>query len=171
MGVTIHFEGKLKSDSDYEKVMLDAKAFAEANKMEHEFFAEEEKLLLRHKEGEEWDYSGPTKGIKIQPDDNTDPLLLEFDRDNYIQEYCKTQFATEDIHIMIVGFLKSIEGYFEKLKVNDEGEYWQTGDTTILQNRIDTCFYQIETLKQNDPTLDGPYKTEGDRIVDLLHTN
>ncbi|WPR70945.1 hypothetical protein SLW70_13535 [Flavobacterium sp. NG2] len=169
MGVTIHFEGKLKSDFEYEKIMLDAKAFAEANKMEHEFFTETEKLLLRHKDGEEWDYSGPTKGIRIQPHDNTDPLLLEFDENNYIQEYCKTQFADIAIHIKIVEFLKSVENYFDNLKVNDEGEYWQTADKGILQNRIDTCFYQIETLKQNDPTLDGPYKTEGDRIVDLLH--
>ncbi len=171
MGVTIHFEGKLKSDLEYEKVMLDAKTFAEANEMESAFFAEEEKLLLRHKEGEEWDYSGPTKGIRIQPHENTDPLLLEFDENNYLQEYCKTQFADIDIHIKIVALLKSVEKYFDSLKVNDEGEYWQTNDKVILQNRIDTCFYQIETLRQNDPTLDGPYKTEEDRIVDLLHTS
>jgi hypothetical protein len=170
MGVTIHFEGKLKSDFEYEKIMLDAKAFAEANQMEHAFFAEEEKLLLRHKEGEEWDYSGPTKGIRIQPHDNTDPLLLEFDENNYIQEYCKTQFAPIEIHIQLIEFLKSVEKYFDSLKVYDEGEYWQTGDAAILQHRIETCFYQIETLKQNDHTLDGPYKTKYDRIVDLLHT-
>ncbi|MGA9636873.1 hypothetical protein [Flavobacterium sp.] len=169
MGVTIHFEGKLKSDFEYEKVMLNAKAFAEANRMEYTFFTEEKKILLRHKDGEAWDYSGPTKGIRIQPHENTDPLLLEFDKNNYIQEYCKTQFATIDIHIIIATFLKSVEENFETLKVNDEGEYWQTADKTILKNRIDTCFYQIEALKQNDPTLDGPFKTEGDRIVDLLH--
>ncbi|MBC7722061.1 MAG: hypothetical protein H7068_08560, partial [Pedobacter sp.] len=79
MGVTIHFEGQLKSDADYDKVMMTAKAFAEINAMEFSFFEASEKLLQRVKGEEDWDYLGATKGIIIQPHETSDPLILEFD--------------------------------------------------------------------------------------------
>ena len=171
MGVTIHFEGKLKSDFEYKKLMQTAQEFATANQMEHNFFENKKKVLLRVKNNEDWDYSGATKGIRIQPSELTDPLILEFDKDNYLQEYCKTQFAEPETHIQIIEFLKTIQDCFDVLAVNDEGEYWQTADRQVLVNHINTCFHQIETLRQNDHALDGPFKTEDNRIVDLMRTN
>lgn len=170
MGVTIHFEGKLKSDFEYKKLMIAAEEFATSNKMKYDFFENDQKVLLRVKNNEDWDYSGSTRGIRIQPHENTDPLNLEFDKDNYLQEYCKTQFAEPEIHIQIIAFLKSIQDFFEVLTVNDEGDFWQTADRQVLVNHINTCFHQIETLRQNDYALDGPFKTADDRIVDLMRT-
>lgn len=167
MGVTIHFEGRLKSDQDYEDVIAKAAVFAKQNKMESKQFEEENKLLLRVRNDEEWDYKGSTRGIGIEPAENCDPLNLEFDANNYIQEYCKTQFTDIAIHIKIIDFLKSLKPNFEDLNVTDEGEYWETENKEILINHIKTCFHQMEWAKQNDENLDGPFKVADGRIADL----
>ena len=167
MGVTIHFEGRLKSEHDYDDVMSKATDFAKKNKMISKKFENEEKVLLRVRNDEEWDYKGLSRGIRIEPAENCDPLNLEFDADNYIQEYCKTQFADINTHVAIIDFLKTLTPNFEDLKVVDEGEYWETGNKETLINHIKTCFHQMEWAKQNDETLDGPYKVADGRIADL----
>ena len=167
MGVTIHFEGRLKSEQDYDAVMTKATDFAEQNKLDWKKFESEEKVLLRVRNDEEWDYKGSTKGIRVEIDENCDPFNLEFDQDNYIQEYCKTQFTDIDNHIKIIHFLKTLTPNFEDLKVSDEGEYWETENKEALIDHIKTCFHQMEWAKQNDETLDGPFKVADGRIADL----
>jgi Asp-tRNA(Asn)/Glu-tRNA(Gln) amidotransferase C subunit len=171
MGVTIHFDGKLKNKTDFEAIMKSAEEFAEKNQMEYSFFEEVDKLLLRVKDEAEWDYQGVTRGIRIQPDENSDPFNLEFDNENYIQEYCKTQFAIFEIHIKLIEFLNSIKSHFDQLNVFDEGEYWNTHNAEILKKNIKNCFDQIEIAKQNDKTLDGPFRIADGRIADLMHTS
>ena len=168
MGVTINFEGKLKSDADFQVVMKIAKEFAEVNDMAFFYFEETEKFLQRVKQEKNWDYKGSTRGIRIQPDSNSDPLLLEFDRDNYIQEYCKTQFVDIEIHIKIINFLRQIEYYFSELRINDEGEYWETSDAELLQEHIDNCFRAIDDAKKENYKLSGPFRIADGRIVDLM---
>jgi hypothetical protein len=168
MGVTIHFEGQLKSDYDFDNVMTIAKDFASENKMESNFFNESIKKLERVKDEKDWDYEGPVKGIKIQPDDNTDPLWLEFDKDNYIQEYCKTQFADINIHILLINFFKQIQPYFNNLIVIDEGEYWETNNKNKLQDFFDNYFNAAEKEKSENSKLDGPYRLENGRLIDLM---
>ncbi len=168
MGVTIHFEGKLKDNECIDKVIQTSRDFAVENNMDFDIFEEPNKLLLRVRNEVDCNYQGLTRGIFIQPDVNTDPLWIEFDEDNYIQEYCKTQFANKYIHVKIVKLLKSIESYFQNLIVTDEGEYWDTGDSDTLQEHIDNCFDVIEKLKKENPKLSGPYRVEDNRIVDLM---
>ena len=168
MGVTIHLEGKLKSHDNYQKVIDTAKQFAVANDLTFSLFENSDKLLERVKDEMDWDYHGMTKGILIHPDINCEPLNIEFDKDLYIQEYCKTQFSDISVHILIVNFLRKIEPYFENLKVDDEGEYWDTSDITILQKHFDNCFRIIEEKMQEDKTLEGPIRLDNGRIIDLM---
>jgi hypothetical protein len=168
MGVTIHFEGQLRSLTDYKEVINIARGFAEFNEMEFSFFEEANKLLERVKDDIDWDYQGQTKGIRIQPDDNSDPLILEFDKEGYIQEYCKTQFAEIKIHIKIINLLKQIEPFFENLIVYDEGEYWETGNAEILEEHFENCFKAIEEAKKENIKLSGPFRISDGRIVDLM---
>jgi hypothetical protein len=168
MGVTIYFEGKLKTDKDFETIIKIATNFSIKNDLECLQFEESNKLLQRVKNEKDWDYRGLTKGIKIQPDSNSDPLWLEFDKDYYIQEYCKTQFSETYIHIKIVELLKEIEPYFERFIVTDEGEFWDTQNIDILNERFNECFTAIEKAKKENSNLSGPYKIKGERIVDLM---
>lgn len=168
MGVTIHFEGQLKSDKDFGSVMTKAQSFAQINDMPYENFSEPNKKLDRVKDEQDWNYEGPTKGIKIQPDENSDPLWLEFDKDNYIQEYCKTQFAGIDTHLQIISLLKEIQPHFIDLQVIDEGEYWDTQDKTLLQDKLDNYYDAVEKAKAENPKLNGPYRLEDGRLIDLM---
>ena len=168
MGVTIHFEGKLKSEEDFNKVMEIATNFAVSNNMTHNYFEDENKILGRVKDEEEWEYEGPTKGLFIQPDDNTEYLNLEFDKDLYVQEFCKTQFADPSVHILIVDLLRQIQPHFEKLNVEDEGEYWETSDLIKLQANMDACFEMMEEAREENKDLIGPILTEHGRIIDLM---
>jgi len=168
MGVTIHISGKLKSEIEFSAVIEIAREFAVDNEMVYNLFDEPIKTLERVKNGKDWDYVGPTKGIRIQPDENSDPLWLEFDKDYFIQEYCKTQFANIEIHIEIIKLLKKIEPYFEQLNIIDEGEYWESFNHSILQVHIDNCFTAIEEAKKENSKLSGPFRVKGNRIVDLM---
>jgi hypothetical protein len=171
MGVTIHFEGQLRSANDFEKVVQISCDFAQLNKMDYNVFEEQDKLLQRVKDQEDWDYVGLTRGVKIQPNPNSDPLWIEFDKDFYIQEYCKTQFVDKRIHIKIIELLQSIEPYFNHLIVVDEGEYWDSGNPKLLQQHLDNCFNAIEDAKKENPKLSGPFRVTGDRIVDLMEND
>jgi hypothetical protein len=168
MGVTIHFEGQFSSSNDFDKVVETAKTFAESNGLEYFLFQEENKLLQRVKDEQDWDYEGPTQGIQIQPDESSDPLILEFDENLYLQEYCKTQFADISVHILIIDLLRQIQPFFTKLIVEDEGEYWETSDINILQRHLDNCFQAIEDAKNENSKLEGPCRLQNGRIVDLM---
>lgn len=168
MGVTIHFEGQLKSNKDFDSVMAKAKKFADRNDMPYVTFSETLKKLSRVKDEQDWDYEGPTKGIKIQPDENCDPLWIEFDKDNYIQEYCKTQFAGIEVHVLIISLLKETQLHFRILEVIDEGEYWDTEDKSLLQKCFENYFVAVEKAKTENPKLNGPYRLEDGRLIDLM---
>ncbi len=168
MGVTIHFEGQLKSNADYDKVMMTAKTFAEINTMVFSFFEATDKLLQRVKDDEDWDYLGATRGIIIQPHDTSDPFILEFDADNYIQEYCKTQFTDIIIHSKIIALLRQIEDCFIDLQVTDEGEFWETDNAELLTQHFNSCFLEIEAAMKENSDLNGPYRVEDGRIIDLM---
>jgi hypothetical protein len=168
MGVTIHFEGQLKSNADYDKVMMIAKTFAETNAMTFSFFEATNKLLQRVKDEEDWDYVGTTKGIVIQPHETCDPLILEFDDNNYLQEYCKTQFTDIITHSQIVSLFRQIEDCFVDLQVADEGEYWETEDAELLAENFNNSFLDMELAIKENPELKGPYRVEDGRIIDLM---
>lgn len=168
MGVTINFKGQLSSKNDYDKIIKVAQEYADNHKMPYSYFEEKNKLLLRVKDEKDWDYQGLTRGIRIQPHINSDPLNLEFDKDFIIQEYCKTQFSGIETHINVIEILRLIEPYFDWLDVNDEGEFWETNNPEITQNLIDKCFVMIEKEKQEKKNLSGPYRIADGRIVDLM---
>ena len=167
MGVTIHFEGRLKQVETIENVINVAKAFAEQNGMPYTEFAEDNILLKRVKDEKDWDYYSSTIGIQIQPHENTDPLRFEFDKGGYIQDYCKTQFADIEIHIKIVELLRQVEPFFDNLAVIDEGEYWDAKDDELLVELFENCFKAIENAKQENKKLTGPYRINS-RIIDLM---
>lgn len=60
--------------------------------------------------------------------------------------WVKTQFAGAETHKLLVHLLKYLaKKYFVKLKVTDEGHYWETGDEQLLE----------ETFRRYDDFLDA----------------
>ena len=167
MGVTIHFEGRLKTVSDLDKVIDLGLEFAKRKSSEVIKLDSAEKLLKRVKDDKDWDYQGEVRGIQFQPHENSDPLLLEFDKDLYIQEYCKTQFAGVATHIEVVQFLREIEPHFDNLVIVDEGEFWDTDDIKVLEQKFDDFFNAFDKAVEENPKLKGPFRVQG-RIIDLM---
>jgi hypothetical protein len=146
MGITIHFEGKLKQLENKEKVIGIMKNFSKLNKMPYYEFSEE-KMLLRRIKGEKiWNYYSSVTGIVIKPHKDAETLRFEFDENGFIQDFCKTQFADIEVHIKIIELLRQIEQYFENFYVFDEGEYWDTGDVELLEKIFYSCLIAIEEL-------------------------
>ncbi|GHN01659.1 hypothetical protein WSM22_31480 [Cytophagales bacterium WSM2-2] len=168
MGVTIHFEGKLKSQKDFDEVIEKAIDFAKRKSSDIIKLNNDKKLLKRVKDEKDWDYEGEVKGVQIQPHDNSDPLILEFDKDLFIQEFCKTQFSDISTHIDIIKFLRDIESNFDNLSVIDEGEFWETNDIKLLEQKFEDFFVAFDNAIQENPKLKGPFKMSDGRIVDLM---
>jgi hypothetical protein len=169
MGVTIHFEGKLKSELSYHHLIDASVIFAVKNKMPFEKIASDNKRLERVANETDWNYEGPVKGIKILPGEDCEPLWLEFDENLIIQDFCKTQFGGKEIHIKIIELFDALRQCFTELIIADEGEYWETRNAGLLQQLMDECFGLIEKAKSTDQTLSGPFRMPDGRIVDLMH--
>ncbi|MCX5646495.1 MAG: hypothetical protein NTZ17_17715 [Phycisphaerae bacterium] len=59
----------------------------------------------------------------------------------------KTQFASAELHVRIVGLLKYLKKrYIADLQVSDEGQYWETGDVRILRERMNLIGEKIEQI-------------------------
>ena len=58
------------------------------------------------------DYVGPTVGVQLQPHEDSEPLRLEFDCNNFCQDYCKTQFAPVHAHVALVELLRMVQPLF-----------------------------------------------------------
>ncbi len=68
MGVTIHFEGRLKKDKYFDTIIKIATDFSKKYYINYLHFEESSKFLERVKNEKDWNYEGSTKGIKIEPD-------------------------------------------------------------------------------------------------------
>jgi hypothetical protein len=64
LGVTVHFEGRLRDEKAFAALLKHVEEVAAANTWLTERFENGEVTLLRVRADEEdWDYKGPTKGI------------------------------------------------------------------------------------------------------------
>jgi hypothetical protein len=168
MGVTIHFEGTLRDEAAFEHVVHTARMLAEQQGWKWEIIDESVTALKRMRNEEDWDYTGPIRGIVLQPHDTCEPLRLEFDRELFVQDYIKTQFAPAEIHAEVVALLKELAPQFASLAVEDEGEYWDTGHHDLLTGHREACSRAIDAELSSRPDLQGPVRLSNGRIVDLM---
>jgi len=168
MGVTIHFEGRLKDETAYSSVISIAEKHAATHGWPAAHFSIAKAALSRVKDEGDWDYLGPTKGIELQPHPNCEPFRLEFDESLYIQEYTKTQFAPVQVHIDVAALLSAIAPHFSEISVYDEGEFYESGDELQLRRHIDHCNAALEEHLAQDRSLTGPVRLPSGRIADLV---
>ena len=168
MGVTIHFEGQLDDEAAYRRLIDVATACAQKQGWLTEPIESEQKTLLRVRDEEDWDYCGPVKGVLIYPHEDWDPVRLEFDRDFYIQEFTKTQFAGAPVHLRVLEFLTAIKPFFSKFRVEDEGEYWETGDVQVLMEHMNRVQHVIDAELRKNPSARMKVKEPDGRIIDLI---
>lgn len=168
MGVTIHFEGQLKNDAAYQELLEEASSIAKVEGWSSEAIESEVKTLSRVRDEQDWDYVGPVKGIVISIAEDCDPVRLEFDSDLYVQDFTKTQFAGPQVHLKILELLKALRPFFHDLRVEDEGEYWETGNLQGLIEHLNRAQKAIEAELAKYPDGQMKVKTPSGRIMDLV---
>lgn len=70
--------------------------------------------------------------LEMLPHAKCDPVRLDFTDSLTCEEFVKTSFAPLRTHVQIVEFLKVIQPLAKSLHVEDECEYWETGDEVLL---------------------------------------
>ena len=168
MGVTIHFEGRVKGATAYSLLIDEIREFAASHAWPIEEIPRADRSLKRVRDEQNWDYSGPTFGIVLSAHSECDPLRFEFDEDFYIQKFVKTQFAGAEIHVAIIEFLRRIQPFFDSLKVTDEGDFWDTSDQSVLEQHIDRCNQVLRDLLAKNPKAKGPIRLPDGRIADYM---
>lgn len=127
MTVTVHFGGQLSSLKDLDALLLFITYYAD----EHDWpFSE-------LKEAPETNLQPWEKGISLQSHPLTEPIHIYFDDGLTLETSCKTQFGGVEAHTEVIAFLRAIEGFFKNFWVEDEGNFWQTNDHLLLQNKMD----------------------------------
>ena len=170
MGVTVHFEGQVCDERAYARLIDIARSFA-AKQGWHVTAIDEPAAKLSRVRGEkEWDYVGPTKGLHIEPHASSEPIRLEFDRDFYLQEFTKTQFAPPEVHRALIALLDELAPCFSKFEVVDEAEYYERRDEEVLLQHRERCFAVLDEHLANDKTLRGPVRLPSGRIADLVRS-
>jgi hypothetical protein len=169
MGVTVHFRGKLKDEEAFVGLVSRIAEIAVAETLLTETFENSEVTLPRVREDERpWDYVGPTKGITLYLHEDCEPLRLEFDRDLHIQEWVKTQFAGVLTHVRLIKLLRDLQVFFESFNVNDEGEFWETGDENLLGKHMRQCAETIAEFAKKSPNAQVKVKEPDGRFTDLI---
>jgi hypothetical protein len=158
MGVTIHYRGTLDDPGSIVQLRRELADIGKSMGWEtsalDDSWLEPPTARLEHRNGVATikGHLG-LKGITLHPGDNSESLSFLFDAHGCLRSYMdvimrcegqpvtdkswesiKTQFATPDLHIWIIGLLKHLKKrYMADLEVSDEGGYWEAGDRKALE--------------------------------------
>jgi hypothetical protein len=182
MGITIHYRGQLKSPELIGQVCSKLEEMAKLMGWEYKLF---DKNLNRPNTAK-LDHSGnspvitgqlPLKGIQLNIHKDCESFSLFFDKHGILHDiiqmatdnsekdektsylHVKTQFAPLEVHIAIIRLLKYLhENFFNFLEVIDEGEYWQTEDESLLQQKMNCLSEKIKTVSQAIDSAKDEYK-------------
>ena len=68
----------------------------------------------------------------------------------------------------VLDLLRSIQLFFRELKIEDEGEYWETRNRTILEAHMVRTREVIKEELRKNPTAKMKVKTPTGKIIDLV---
>lgn len=91
MGITIHYAGRVASETDIDTLY---EASIE--------WARSQGWSAHVPKRTEW----RTEGIVLLPHEDCEPLTLRFSRTRRFSDFCKTQFAGPVVHRQVLGFLE-----------------------------------------------------------------
>ncbi len=179
MGLTLHFQGQLRSESAYADFLAAAHAFAAAHAWPVHPVADPHRELLRTLQPEDPQaaeveelYTGPVRGLLLLPHPLCEPLAFEFDTDLFMQDQCKTQFAGPEVHAAVCRLFRATEPLFDLLDVQDEAEFWEAGESpetlAALAHTFATARAAIEEAAAEDPGAAIAVVTPSGRILDIL---
>jgi hypothetical protein len=173
MGVSIHYRGRLNDFGQLDSLCEELADIAAAMGWQSSRLDDD-----RTQPGDARLQSTPTgaqihghlglKGIQITPGSRGESLSFFFDREGNLRlpiSMClildgtldpeqawisvKTQFASPEEHVWMVGLLKYLKKrYLSDLQVSDEGEYWETGDIQILKEKMNLIDEKLDRISR-----------------------
>lgn len=98
---------------------------------------------------------------------------IRLDKDLIFTASTKTQYAGPDAHIAIIKLLKHISAkYLSGFELNDEGNYWETGDKKILLNQFKNYNAAIDSfckaIEELPPVPGETAESLADRLENIL---
>ena len=164
MGLSIHYSGSFNHQASLSEMIEEVKDIAEIYKWKYHIF---EKHFPKDSLGKD-SFDNQIYGIYFTPP-NCETVCLSFlsngkmsstthlklygnstntENANYLYMlWVKTQFAGVDTHKLIVHLLKYLsKKYFIDFKVDDEGEYWETGNEELLKNKFSQYNALLDTV-------------------------
>ena len=167
-GVTIHYEGRAPDPAAVEQVLAAASEEAKRNGWQIRDDSSSDISLKRVVDEKDVPYRGSVRGIVLQPRRECEPIHLQFDSNMFMQDFVKTQFAGPEIHMQVARLLQVIQPLLRSLKVEDEGQYWETGSKSTLEGHMAKVNTLMVEMKRSKPGLRGPVTLPSGRIVDLM---
>lgn len=169
-GVTIHFKGAVENERAVAVIVDAARRFSAANGWRYELIGPGNPCRdpITLKTAEEYPGKDDIRGIVLYPDAMSEPLYLVFAGNDLVDNFIKTQFAGMEVHIKVIELLHRIEPRFQHLDIEDEGEYWNTGNRQKLQEQIGATDRMIATIMASQPGMRGPFRTPEGRMIDLV---
>lgn len=191
MGLSIHYNGRLRDPASLSEMIEEVKDIAEFNKWEYFILKEQfpDDAFTKNS------YNQDVYGICISPP-KCETISLSFlsngrmsdlphlknfgnSDDKKYQEYlymlsAKTQYAGIEIHKFIIHLFHYLDKkYFQDFKMMDEGEYWETGDEKLLQeifkrynDLMDNFSFALENIPMN---AGETYEIYFERIMKQIH--
>jgi hypothetical protein len=167
VGVTIHWQGKLIGAEAYTALIQMVRNFAATRHWPVQEIELGTKRLERVIDEQDLVYEGLTFGVVLWPHPDCEPVTFEFDEGLFTQEYCKTQFAGADVHMELIALLRLAAPHFLDLVVEDEGEFWESGDVDRLRGHLDHISSVLAEWVANDPEGKSPVVLPSGRVADF----
>jgi hypothetical protein len=146
-GVTLHYRGTVRSESDVNAIVSKTVEFAKARS---------------------WAFEKRSDGVVVRPHAWCEPVALLFEGRVLSENWVKTQFAGPDVHIGVVDLFRLLEPRFEQLSISDEGEYWETSNRENLLLRMQSDGLMMIRLQEREPGSTGPYVVANGRVLDVV---
>ena len=176
MGLSIHYSGSFNKEASLIEMIEEVKDIAEIYKWKSTVMEQHFSENLFGKST----YNKKVYGIQITPP-NSETISLTFlsngkmsstaclqcfgnskndaDKQYLYMVSTKTQFAGTDTHKTIIHLLKYLsKKYFSDFTLSDEGEYWESGNEKLLEEKFKTyedLFDSVESAVQNYPKKKG----------------
>ena len=191
MGLSIHYSGKFRQGGCLSEMITEIRDIAEVCKWEYRVYNEQ----FPEEDNQSGEHDGELYGISVTPpkcetvsfcflsnrrmsgnaqlvfwgDDDKKP-----ESDYLYMLSVKTQFAGIEVHKFVIQLFRHLEkkGYFEDFHLDDEGNYWETEDEKVLEEKFKIYTDLLENFSlaiETVPTRkDEPFEKYFERIIDII---
>jgi hypothetical protein len=176
MGLSIHYSGQLKDAALLPLLVEEVEDIAKILDWTYTIF-------LRQYPNNKFETitSDNDYGIMVSPPE-CEPVVFVFDYEGHLyspwlKQYfterfyiynisTKTQFAGAETHIKVIELMRYFDKkYFKNFAMTDEGEYWETGDRKIVEEKISFLGDKINQLTKG---LKNTKMKEGETMEDFI---